>query len=100
MCLLGEEGLWSGETLPSLSLVVDEGGVGGSVNPKHVKQRLSSFTLHKHCSSVVRSAGGETFLQLLSLYPGNGGNIVLQKLVNSKRSIQHRNPADHIPGSS
>jgi hypothetical protein len=41
MCLLGEEGLWSGETLPSLSLVVDEGGVGGSVNPKHVKQRLS-----------------------------------------------------------
>jgi len=33
MCLLGEEGLWSGETLPSLSLVVDEGGVGGSENP-------------------------------------------------------------------
>ena len=32
-CLLGDEGLWSGETFPSLSLVVDEGGVGGRENP-------------------------------------------------------------------
>jgi hypothetical protein len=38
MCLLGEDGLWSGETLPSLSLVVDEGGVGGSENPGHIKK--------------------------------------------------------------
>jgi len=45
MCLLGEEGLWSGETLPSLSLVVDEGGVGGSENPGNIKQ----ITLHKYC---------------------------------------------------
>jgi len=37
MCLLGEDGLWSGETLPSLSLVVDEGGVGGRENPRHIK---------------------------------------------------------------
>lgn len=28
----GEEG-WDGETLPSLSLDVDDGGVGGNVNP-------------------------------------------------------------------
>jgi hypothetical protein len=45
MCLLGEEGLWSGETLPSLSLVVDEGGVGGSENPGNIKQ----ITFHKYC---------------------------------------------------
>jgi hypothetical protein len=41
ICLLGDEGLWSGETLPSLSLAVDEGGVGGSVNPTHIKQCMS-----------------------------------------------------------
>jgi hypothetical protein len=43
MCLLGDEGLWSGETLPSLSLAVDEGGVGGSVNPRNIKQCMAPF---------------------------------------------------------
>lgn len=41
ICLLGDEGLWSGETLPSLSLAVDEGGVGGSVNPRHIRQCMT-----------------------------------------------------------
>jgi hypothetical protein len=27
--------------LPSLSLAVEEGGVGGSVNPRHIKQCMS-----------------------------------------------------------
>jgi hypothetical protein len=52
-CLLGEEGLWSGETLPSLSLVVDEGGVGGSVNPRNIKQKI----LHKYCFGNYSSVG-------------------------------------------
>lgn len=41
----GEEG-WDGETLPSLSLDVDDGGVGGNVNPTANKRLLQPVPIN------------------------------------------------------
>lgn len=54
----GEDG-WDGETFPSLSLEVDDGGVGGNVNPaKHFQNLMCnsnviSNLIHVYCFMCI-----------------------------------------------